>query len=952
MLESITYTFKLLKGNMHSIFLLVLSLSFILATISSICIILDSNYETMFEVTQKTLDEKFDSHLSVRIPIKRNYSSFPIDEMSQILDNLNASLNQVGLDSYLNSTWINPEMQCYFVNLSNTLNKRSNTFYFAETKDKAITELLLPGGRLSENANEIVIALPVTLSSSIQINSSYDFGLSSHDDGTSSSSLTVVGIIPLIEMEKFASYEAYYSYKTMIKTKTGLDLNEKVINIICRQNDYPAIIRNIVEYSKFPEDFNEQGAIQVYYRFNSYSFNTQEISSLLNQLNQLDEMIKQNYPYTGYYWQTEVGFSNLEQELGNFKSIWLREFINFLFIILPVLIISFYLTMFVVNTTNFSRMKMNQTLNIRGLSIRQEFKLLLLEAIVVLVLSILIGLGMGALVTSYWFQITKIGLKLTINPTNWISYLFLGAGICIMFIYRKVSIQIYRLHSNRSIYGFIQSEQVSSHLWASKALIGGIFLYLFSIVLLKIVDRTLLISVLGIMAYNAITFGIAMLAAIFMFIGLLFTLKTSFSQIMAYLSKKTWPKNNNIITLAFKNLTRFARTSADIWLFLSLLIAYSLSVTTYTVSMNSFHWHQAEFSTAADYKLAFQPEDESALLEFISQNITQVSSFTQVTITNAIYKMEADNNYIPISLLGIDPSSYFEVTKECQQSKFSPSLSQFENDILNKNTSVCVSEYFLETENLYLGDTYPLRIVKENLSTHTYFYESISNFTISASYAIIPKLTDWQHEELSLLVHQDFLENLNDIQTVLFGRMAHILLLKCISDIPLESIQFLEKTFGLTVTSIEEEYQELRTEGSWAQLDTVQQVTIAITLFLAAGCLLVFGFFQIGVRTRERAVERAMGLKNHQILGVFLVEELIIILSALITGGFTGILISSTLFHAIWQNSWRLQPVIIFPLTAFLQYMIWLSGFMLVSLLPSSFLLKKTETSFLLKQYE
>ena len=134
-----------------------------------------------------------------------------------------------------------------------------------------------------------------------------------------------------------------------------------------------------------------------------------------------------------------------------------------------------------------------------------------------------------------------------------------------------------------------------------------------------------------------------------------------------------------------------------------------------------------------------------------------------------------------------------------------------------------------------------------------------------------------------------------------------------------------------------------------------QQVILVITLILASGYLFTHGVLQMNTRTRERAIERALGLKKGQIMRLILLEEIIIIFSALIAGAIVGTLFAAVYIHAgafLANTGYVLRPDVVFPTVSFLQYVFWFAVIMIVAAIPSVIIQQKYETGSLLKQYE
>ncbi len=947
--EWISLLYKLLRGYRNSIFLIILSLSFIQTTVVSICLILDSNNEVMFDHTKKELDEKNEFHFKANIRYELDPLSFPVETIDQILEDLNKTLIQVNLDSYINGSWINPAVYFQPINFSK-VREVGLVFYFEENKANAIMKLLISGSRLPQNANETILVVPEYTKDLFELNSSY-YITSTQGDSNSSFPLKVVGILPLLQEENFASYWIYNKYISVIKSTTGLSLSKQYC-IIIQKNDYQSVVKKITESSNMdPRELIGRRELYVRFRFDSSALKAHEVPKYLERLEQFENKFERLYS------DASVSYSSCKEELIMFQLNWIYLFIEFMIMAFPLLIISLFFTNYVVNNTNLSRLRRTRTLIIRGLSRRVTVILVFIEAVVVFTISNLVGFLMGTVNSIFLIIFMGAAPKLVINPQEWFHYVLFFSGISTGLIYGRITIFVFKFHSRILITGLMKDESIPSRSWANRILIGGGILLLVSIFLFQYIDPSSIPIFTS--DFRPIISFIALISLIATFIGTIFSLRTVYMDFFRLISKKTWHKHHNLPALAFKNLNRFFRATSDVWLFLTLLVSYSFILIVYSTSIDHHFKQQAVFNTGADYRVDFQKPDEEALKEFIRHNISEIVSYTRVTLAEMQYRYETISHggtYWSVKLLGIDPTSFFEVVSNYAQSKFSPSLSSFQQEILVNNYTVGASVGFLEKEDLTIGNSYQLNLLAENYTSgeELLFYHPIANVTVVSSFEIYP-LIIFSEEERGMIIHQDFLEGLEHISDKRSSFvMAYTFLIKTRSVITPSKIELLESRYNVEITSIFDEYEALKKERSWDQFLSSQQTNLVISLVLASGCLILYGFFQMNARSREHAIERALGLKKREILKLITSEGFLIVLAALIGGFVVGTLFSSVFLQtiSIFSTGGGLRPYVILPLEQFFLYILLFIVIMILSIIPAIILQQKYDIGSLLKRFE
>ncbi len=944
-LDKIPLMAKIVKGNFKTIFLISLSLSFILTTVVSFCIILDSNNSSLFKITQRQLDENYEYHLKLEILYQQNYHSYQVATIDQILTDVNTHLDEFNMNKYLRGSWIDPRIAFFNHNASIRF-QYGHAYYYEDERGDKIKNFLVSGSRLPQHANETILVIRNDARTNYSLNSRYYFSSDSPTD--SSFPLTVVGIILLKEYHQFPSREFYLNYIKDIRISTGINLGNHFYSLIVRKNDYSNLVKKIGESSLVnPSGFEERGSLEIYLFFNSYELNVFESYSYLERLKSFKENINGIYNY----------YDKLEHEIKIFHQYWFTLFLTFSLIAFPVFIISFYFTNFIVDNTNFTRLKRNESLIIRGISFRQILILYLLEAGVSFVFIIILGLLFGFFLSLFLIYFMNAASHLIININNWLIFLIIIALVSVGLVYGKYGRTIARVNFGEVVISFESNQDVQIHSWAFKAFLFGIVTFSLSILVIILDPPFWTLSSEDSVIIDLIFYYSISISLMVMSIGLIFSLKPLFSLFVKKFSPYVWKKYNNILALALKNIKRYLRAFSNVWLFLTLLTFYSFLLITSYATTNHHLQEQAEFFTGADYRIGFTESNEAALTNFLIQNLSEKISFSKVVVANMFYKLEVGKygGEPDLNILGIDPENYFNVAYNHPQTKFTPSINKFQEKIQNNNFSVSVSRGFLQKEELSIGDTYSLNLLAKNLSWNIpEFYHPIANVTLISSFEKYPLIATYPKDR-AMIMHQKFLEGLEKISDEPSSiTKRHFLLLKCNEIISQGIFELLEEKFAAEVTSIDEELAKSKQDRSWAQYISSHQTIIIVALLLSFGCLINFGFLQENSRTREHAIERTLGLKRREILQVTLLEELIVTTLALASGICVGIVFSYIFFcyqSALWKKA-GLAPSGFLPIYDLFGYIIWYVVFMIISIIPSIIVHQRYDIGSLLKRYE
>ncbi|MFX1514701.1 MAG: FtsX-like permease family protein [Promethearchaeota archaeon] len=947
--EKLLLNIKLLKGNRRNLFPIIFSLALIMAVVTSVCIILDSNSDALFMATRRELSEEYRYHIKLEISFSANYLAFEMASLNQIIRNIEIQLNDTDLQNFLQGSWIEPGISSRNQNTTTWGDSHllGNTYFFEDDKASVLETLLLPESRLPQNANETILMIPEREKNEYTINSNYSF---SAIYPNSSFPLKIVGILPFFQSNQFPTRESYYEYLKQLRGITGINIGYRY-GLITRKNDYSSLVKKIGISSSNPKK-ERRGYIEFFLLFNVDKLKAQDRGLYLSRL----KLFKRNIQ--GLSW----GEDYLERKLNDFQRLWETRFFEFLFLSLPVIIISLYFTNYVVDNTNFSRLKRNQSLFIRGFSLKQIFVLLVFEVGVSILGTLLLGGLLGVILSVFLISFMSTTTLLILNINNWFLYVLFISIMINGMVYGKIAGNIVRVYLGKDLPSFRKSEEVTIHSWALKMILFGIIIIAFSFIVNLLDIPKIFLPVLDIwVGLKEFTQYLVTISLVCLTIGLLFSLRFIFSSFVIFLSNSLWKRGNSLPTFALKNINRFRKSFSDTWLFLTLLVFYSFCLLTSHASANFHMIEQARFVVGADYRIGFPETKEAALTTFLTENLPSQSVFTKITVANMDFDAEWDDfgmisSSSSIALLGIDPETFFEVGYNHWQLEFTPSMAAFQKAILTNKSKVSVSKQFLFLQDLKIDSLYHLQLLAENFSAHfEYFIHPIANVTVVSSFKIYPLIARSPGDQ-AMIIHKDFLQGLEAISDEPSSIVKkHYFLINTDSEISPEVLQILKEDYLAEISWTSQEIMNMKVNRSWDQFIDSQQVVLLVSLVLACGCVLLLGMFQQNRRTREHALERALGVKKQEIFLVTLIESVFVIFTALIIGTCTGILYCIIYFSSqsiLWLQKSGLYPPVILPFNAFIPYFIWFLIFVIISLIPSNIIQQRYSTGLLLKQYE
>ena len=137
-IDQIKLSTKLVKGNRNNILLISLAIGIILTPVVSVFMILDSNYDSMFDTARYQLNNNSQEHIKVNIKYDQNLLNFSPSIIDQYLNEINTTLDQVGLLPVIGTWWIRHYQSFDLVNFSG-IRTDGQASYYEENRISSIS---------------------------------------------------------------------------------------------------------------------------------------------------------------------------------------------------------------------------------------------------------------------------------------------------------------------------------------------------------------------------------------------------------------------------------------------------------------------------------------------------------------------------------------------------------------------------------------------------------------------------------------------------------------------------------------------------------------------------------------------------------------------------------------------------------------------------------------------
>ncbi len=944
---------KIIRGNKYSIATIGITIGLLLSIVVTICITLDSNQESIFLATREHyLEAESVTHLDISIPYEQNLASFSLDKIDQIVSNVSSELHYFDLDSYLLNPFINPDVTIWFSDyrsLDINSGPYCDAFYYSPDKADALKSLILPGGRLPRNESEIILIVPEDAQNLVQVNTTYNFSITRYEE-VAPIPLNVVGIISRYDDRDFAEYKSFTQYIVGLKNATGLSLDHNNFNIISRKTDYPILLQNLVNQTNRPaKDFVNQEEVKIKYRFDIPNLRYTDLVEFSKKLPSFEKAIRMNY------FGTRLKYRPISKSLENFQMKWYGYFGQFLSSSLPLVILAFWLANYVTNHVKHDRLKRYHTLFIRGVSLTHVVGLLGVELFFTFIFSSILGFLGGTILSLILIVFLNMAPTLVIYPENWGGIIMIVGFICVSIIYSKIILSTEKFYSSQTPPPLKERQKLVINPWGFKLLIGGIILYVLTLLQSELVDPQFI--PLSLNTYSTIVSLMALFSIILTFIGVLFSLRMIFSYLCLKIGETRSFERNRVLSLAFRNISRYMRTYSDLWFFLTLIISSNILLLTLSTSTSHYYQSQSQFLVGADMRIDYFESEETALRQYLEENLPDSTIYTKITVAFMQYKIEHDGastSWRRIRLLVIDPETFFDVVYTHPQYQFTSSYPEVAALLQTNSTKVCVSEKFLQEEGLRVGESYPLSVVEFEGPTHP-----LENVSIVSSYQLFPFINPKDRYQ-SMIIHQDLFAKAQNLTTTPGTiLLTHSYMLN--TALSFEIINSMEEIFNITVTSSEEEYRQLQLTHSWDQLISMQHSYFILSSILSIWGLLIFSLIQARQRRREHSIEQALGLRRQDLRNIIAVEKFFLLTLSVIGGYIVGILFASVyVFNSvilgtnasIIDSFEGLSQYVILPVSFLLPYGTFYVIIMLISIIPIISVHYRYDVGVLLKQIE
>jgi ABC-type antimicrobial peptide transport system permease subunit len=375
--------------------------------------------------------------------------------------------------------------------------------------------------------------------------------------------------------------------------------------------------------------------------------------------------------------------------------------------------------------------------------------------------------------------------------------------------------------------------------------------------------------------------------------------------IIGKVSNKLWQISGNLVGFALKNIVRHKQVSTRAIMLLGTLMAFMVLFYTFPFSSAQYNNDLSLYNFGAEGIGTPLRQGElnldNELLHILETNYSQYFEVSQFAILNF-------GDYGQDDFLAINSSTYLDATEFAYQPSTLRPLNETINQLGQKNDPAGILLFQKEfiKRDAKIGDT----IVLSNR------YSS-DIFEIVDSFELWPRLylNSWSNLDLYGVVDLStvLLPDGSFNQTMFQAReIGYFFDFKESVD-QNEVSNWLEGNFSLQMNLVSEEQADyLTSAGYLSQIGTLN-ANIIVSIIMGVSVVLLFSIYQLVERKKEIYTELVLGMKIQQLSVMFLVESLVLILTAILIGNFLGIGLSYMVSLFITAETNIVGMTLIFP---------------------------------------
>jgi len=585
--------------------------------------------------------------------------------------------------------------------------------------------------------------------------------------------------------------------------------------------------------------------------------------------------------------------NNLENILNSYQFMVLAMRLNFIVIALPVFFVAWYMGMTVSDVSLNMRRREIGLLLTKGFSRRQLLRMFLGEAALIGLLGGIIGVALSLLLNPLFVRLGggEFSGPAVIGPDTIILALVFSVAITFLSVFqpaRKAS----GLNAVEALteYRYVEETKSYKKKWPWVALILGtykIILFLLGINLVAIMmgppptTNIIVLILLGIWLFFDV-YVLTYIGPLLFFWGLT-KIFIRGSLKFQELTTKVASFLGDLGSVATRNVQRNPARAASIAFLIALIIGYSIQVTGALATEQDYAIREIYFNVGADISVSLSSAaNASATMNEICDNLSNVISSAAIE-----YQFWGESTLMSVSLRAVNPeawlnTAYYEsewFTGNDVKSAFQSLASDNHTIILERSVAEALELDMEDTITLAFGQSrYSLRVVG--------FFGTEPPATPGVR---IPEQYLWRR--YWSYVPEGLYHELSDK----VGASARLLVkLKAGADgvAAANQIWGLESNnINFEVYSVAEQLQEQQTDILFGGSMNVQRLGVFFAVLAASVGTALVTFVSLKERSREVSLMSVRGLSFKQLAVMLLVENLAVVVFAVLLGAVVGLII-------------------------------------------------------------
>jgi len=710
--------------------------------------------------------------------------------------------------------------------------------------------------------------------------------------------LTVAGFAELDTNALALVQGRYYSYEI------GIMGPGQIINI------YPMYVEDllIVDWNKtlgkFLNMFNEQGTPYfstdiLVHASRDKIINVWDIPGSLNRIEAMRKKIENEANQLRWSFTVESTLGSV-LAFAYFMTTTMR--LTFLYVSLPVFFVAWYMGTTVSDVSFNLRRREIGLLSTKGFSKGQLFRMFLIEAIIIGIVSGIIGLGLSLALTPFF--VGAVGGEITSTTTLGIDVaimtLIFSVAIIVLAIFRpaRKASNLPTVDALRE-YMFIEEAKPYKKRWPWIAFILGAYKLItlaLGINLINEVSRLamaganfLLIILFGLWAsfdYFILT-GIGPALFFWGFTKLFISGSLKFQEVTAKAARFL----GDLGVLATKSVQRNPARAASVAFLIALIVGYGVQITGGLASDQDFNIRVVYASVGADMRIDLsQPVNMSAVQDLMKQI---KSSVPGVASTTAEYSFYGTSSFAGLQLAAINTTEWPN-TAYYEEGWFTGNdlRTAFQHLSSDNHTVILDRDVAEPPNNLHIGDKVSVSLGWGRFSSEL----STKDLTIVGFYGINrPDITyygqaitspPWSYVSVGLF---------QELFPVVANSSTPRILVKLSSEADraaaADQIRELVPPGGI-LYSVDELIQQQESNLMNTGTLSIQRLGVAFGILAASVGAALVSFISLKERQREASIMSVRGLSFKQLVLVLLTENLAVVVFAILLGISAGLIIA------------------------------------------------------------